>query len=201
MLRNQFRNKSLLGPNFQSFLRCLWAVFAAGVVVFSAPVWSQEEAAGNADLTGQNVGWEGGFFLGNLLPNQIAGLTEITGMGGVRGGYRWGPTTFFESAFTTGNGDGAEWKNLSGSIRMDIPVENLVGLVYLGPDITYYKGVGRSNQMIFGGHVGGGIQVAIGGATWFRMDMKLGLSPGTSLFISAGIVFRMASGGGGAGGT
>lgn len=150
------------------------------------------EDGGKKAEAGSNVGIEAGFFLGNLLPNQVAGVTEITGVGGVRGGYRMGKTSFAEGALAMGNGYGAEWKNVSVSLRMDIPVETLVGFVYGGPDIYYYKGAtSSSNRMIFGGHVGGGIQALISGDVWFRADMKFGMSPGTSLLINAGFVFRM----------
>ncbi|MGE0762745.1 MAG: hypothetical protein AB7N80_05655 [Bdellovibrionales bacterium] len=163
---------------------------------------AQEEPEGAAGAgSAPKVGYEAGFFLGNLLPNQIGGVTEITGLGGVRGGYRFGQTSFLESTFMAGNGHGVEWKNVSASIRMDIPVENLVALAYVGPDITYYKGASSSsNRVIFGGHVGGGIQSALGGITWFRADMKFGLSPGTSLYFGMGLVFRIPDGGGGGAG-
>lgn len=141
---------------------------------------------------GADVGYEAGFLLGNLLPNQVSGVTEITGVGGIRGGYRIGKSGFAESTIVMGNGYGAEWKNVAVSMRMDIPVETLVGFVYGGPDIYYYKGAGSSsNRMIFGGHVGGGVQALVGGDVWFRADMKFGMSPGTSLMINAGFVFRL----------
>ncbi len=178
-----------------------WLAFL--IIFVPCLAWSQPDENLNDDEarkaeSGQNVGYEAGFFLGNLLPNQIGGVTEITGLGGARGGYKMGHNAFAEAALYTGNGSGAEWKSASASLRMDIPVETLVGMAYLGPDIVYYKGAGSSSaKVIFGGHVGGGIQALIGGITWFRADMKFGFSPGTSLFISFGFVFRMPNGGSG----
>lgn len=154
-------------------------------------VWAQDEDASKG--MGQNVGWEAGALIGNLLPNQIGGVTEITGLGGMRVGYRVGTSSFAEATMLMGNGHGVEWKNVSVSYRMDIPVENFVGLAYVGPDITYYKGANSSsNRIIFGGHVGGGIQTSLGGLTWLRGDMKFGLSPGTSMFIGLSLIFRFA---------
>ena len=161
---------------------------------------AQDTDGGAKDSSGKNVGFEGGIFLGNLLPDQITGVSEITGLGGARAGYRLGPGTFAEAAFATGNGDGVEWKNFDLDVRMDIPVETLVVIADIGPDVTYYKGNGTSRRMIFGVHVGGGIQTMIGCMTWFRADMKFAASPGTSLFISFGFVFRFPGGGSGGGG-
>lgn len=172
-------------------------VFIAAVFCFSGALAAQEDDERGKDLIGANVGTEFGVFIGNLLPNQISGVTEITGLGGFRAGYKMGHLSFAEAAFTTGNGNGVEWKNVEMSIRMDIPVENLVGIAYIGPDVTYYKPAGSdSEKIVFGAHAGGGVQTLVGRTTWFRFDMKFGVSPGTSLYIGVGFVFRLPGGGG-----
>ncbi len=177
----------------------LKSILLAVLICFSGSLAAQEPPdTDKADYTGVNVGTEFGVFIGNLLPNQIGGVTEIHGMGGVRAGYKTGQLTFGEVAFTTGNANGVEWKNLAVSIRTDIPVENLVGSVFLGPDVYYYKPAGsESTKIIFGGHVGGAVQTIVGRTTWFRFDMKFGLSPGTSMYIGVGFVFRFPGGGSG----
>lgn len=155
--------------------------------------------AGGSKAPGSDALYEAGFHLGNLLPNQIDGVTEIISIGGARAGFRIAPESYVEAGMIMGNGEGVEWKNLHLDIRMDIPVENLVGIAYLGADSTYYQGVGRGTKLIFGGHAGGGIQAHVSGSVWFRGDMKFGFSPGTSLYIGAGFVFRLGGGGSGAG--
>ena len=158
-----------------------------------ATLWMPASARaddGRDDLTGAKAKYELGFHLGNLLPNKIDGLTEITSLGGVRGGFRIAPQTFAEVGLIMGNGNGAEWKNAHIDIRMDIPVENLVGLAYIGGDTIYYKGIDGHSHLVFGGHAGGGIQVALSSALWFRSEMKFGFSPGTSLYVGFGLVFR-----------
>lgn len=140
---------------------------------------------------GSDAPFEMGFHLGYLLPNQIDGVTEIMGLGGVRGGYRLAPFTYAEAGVIMGNGEGAEWKNVHLDIRMDIPVENLVGVAYVGADSIYYKGAGRNTKLIFGGHAGGALMMPMSSVAWFRSDMKFGFSPGTSLYIGFGIVFRI----------
>lgn len=170
-----------------------------------APAWAQapEEGAssgGSAIAPGANATYEVGFHLGSLLPNQINGVTEIMGLGGVRLGARMSPLSYFEAGFITGNGSGQQWKNLHGDFRMDIPIENLVGIAYIGADSIYYTGTTGGTRIIFGGHVGGGVQTHLAGSVWFRGDMKFGFSPGTSLYIGFGIVWRLGDGNSSGGG-
>lgn len=141
--------------------------------------------------TGGDAAFEFGFHLGNLLPNQINGVTEIMGLGGVRMGFRLAPQAYVEGGFIAGNGGGQEWKNAHVDLRMDIPVETLVALAYLGADSYYFKGPQTDTRLIFGGHVGGGVQAHLAGSAWFRGDMKFGFSPGTSLYLGFGIVWRI----------
>jgi hypothetical protein len=142
------------------------------------------------DVSGSKALYEAGFHLGNLLPNQIPGVTEIIGLGGVRVGARIAPQTYCEGGFITGNGAGVQWKNAHIDARMDIPVEGLVGLAYVGADTVYYKGADTTSHVIFGGHAGGGVQALLSGNLWFRTEMKFSFNPGTSLYIGAGLEFR-----------
>lgn len=142
------------------------------------------------DATGDKAQYEVGFHVGNLLPNQIDGLTEIIGLGGVRLGYKLAPLTYAEAGLIMGNGAGAQWKDTHIDARMDIPIENLVALAYVGADMVYYSGVNTASRIIFGANAGGGMQMQISGGVWFRADMKFSISPGTSLYIGAGITYR-----------
>jgi hypothetical protein len=165
-------------PRILIFLLCLSPLAA----------WAQDQ--GKEDLTGKNEKYEAGFQLGNLLPHEINGVTEILGVGGVRAGYRLSPFTYAEASFITGNGNGVQWKNGSVDVRMDIPVENLVGFAYIGADGVNYTDNTGGNSTVFGGHVGGGIQALLTGHLWFRGDMAFGFSPGQTLFIGFGLTFR-----------
>lgn len=178
------------GNRMTSSLTQTCAIFA--LVLCTLGLFPQAHAQEEKeDLAGDKVKYELGFHLGNLLPNQISGLTEITGLGGVRGGMRIAPLTYAEAGIIMGNGNDAEWKNLHMDVRMDMPVETLVGIAYVGLDTNYYKGKGQGTQTIFGGHAGGGIQVPLTGNVWFRSEMKFGFSPGTSLYVGFGLVLRM----------
>lgn len=165
-------------------LRGGWICFIGLLLTGSFHAFGQEQA----DAT--DAQYEVGFHLGNLLPNQIAGVRDIMGLGGLRAGYRLQPATYAEAGLIFGNGEGAKWKNLHIGIRMDIPVEGLVSFVYAGGDMTQFKGEGRSEKTIFGGHAGGGLKAALGTTTWFRSDMKFSVSPGSALYFGFGLEFR-----------
>lgn len=170
-------------------------ISALCVLALSAHAQNEDGGGSASSAQGSDAPFEFGIHAGDLLPNQINGISEIMGLGGVRMGFRLAPQSYVEAGFISGNGSGQEWKNVHADVRMDIPVENLVGIAYVGADANYFKGLGRSTSLIFGGHVGGGIQAHLSGSTWFRTDMKFGFSPGTSLYFGFGLVWRLGSGG------
>ena len=145
---------------------------------------------------GKDVQTEFGLHLGNLLPAQINGVTEIMPLWGFRGGYRVGDA-FLESGFIGGNARGAEWINVHLSLRGDFPIEGLVGTVYAGGDGTQFKGVNTEKKIFGGGHLGGGVMAQVSTNIWFRADMKLNINPGTSLYIGFGFDFRFKGSGNG----
>lgn len=176
-------------------MTALHRVFHLGLLLFSCALWAAEEGSpGGERAAGTNARYELGAHVGNLLPNHIDGVTEILGLGGFRGAMRIAPLTYAEAGMILGNGNGVEWKNVHVDVRMDIPVENLVGVAYVGFDTLYYKGNDGETRTGFGGHAGGGIQALLSGALWVRGDMKFGFSPGTSLYVGFGLVFRFGGG-------
>lgn len=161
-------------------------------LLMPAMTWAQ--APEGADAPGGNdkdPAFELGFHVGNLLPNQINGVTEIMGLGGLRMGIRMAPGSYFEGGVIMGNGEGQEWKNIHADLRMDVPIENLVALAYIGADSYYYKGQNTGQKLVFGAHAGGGVQLHLTGSTWFRTDMKFSISPGTSLYFGFGLTWRL----------
>jgi len=170
--------------------------------LFSFSAMGQADGGAGGD-SGHGLGggdYEAALMIGSLLPNQINGITEIMGLGGVRGGVRIAPAGWWEFNLNMGNGSGQEWRDASTDIRMDIPVENLVAIAFLGLDVVQYQGQGASEVIDFGGHVGGGIQANIGGDIWLRTDMKFQFNPGTSLMIGLSVMWRFGGGGGAGGG-
>tara|TARA_B100000749_G_C18450166_1_gene476219 strand:+ start:56654 stop:57175 length:522 start_codon:yes stop_codon:yes gene_type:complete len=142
-------------------------------------------------------GYEFGFHMGRLLPNQIDGATEIIPLWGLRGGIGWGGVTT-EFGYIGGNGEGVKWNDVHISARANIPVETLVGHVYIGIDLIDYQGANGEEITRGSGHVGGGILNRIAPGVWFRGDMKFNVNPGTSMYLGFGFTIAVPSGGGGA---
>ena len=169
----------------------IYVILLASSFTATLSTWAQ--GTQSTGPQGADAPIEFGVHMGNLLPNQITGVEEIMGLGGLRMGLRLAPRSYFEAGLISGNGEGVEWKNAHADIRLDIPIDSLVGIAYVGADTNYYKGNGHSTKMIFGGHAGGGIQAHVAGSAWVRGDMKFSISPGTSLYIGIGLVFRLGS--------
>jgi len=148
--------------------------------------WAQEAEPFNA-------AYEFGAHIGNLLPNQVPGATEIQPQWGLQMGFGMGGAGTTEFTANAGNGEGVEWKQLSLSVRMDMPIEELVGIVYVGVDMSIYETQTQEQKIFGGGHVGGGVMTNISRDLWFRVDMKFNINPGTSLYIGGGLTFRFGS--------
>lgn len=139
------------------------------------------------------------FFMGNVLPNGVDGAEEIFSLSGLRYSMAMSEEGqgFYEFGGVFGNGDGVRWQGAFASLRMNVPVETMVGFAYLGLDYTNYETSTTSKTQTGGGHVGGGLMTLIGGNCSMRFDMKLNSKPGTSLYFSLGLSFEL--GGDGAG--
>lgn len=144
-------------------------------------------ALAQAPQNGAPRGFETGLFIGNVLPNQVPGMTEIHPQGGLRTGWSEG-NGGVELSLATGKGEGVEWGDASLSLRMDIPVDVYIAMAYIGIDYIRYQGVNEELKSFGGGHVGGALLVPLGGPAGFRFDMKFNVNPGTSLLIAAGLV-------------
>ncbi|MCB0355659.1 MAG: hypothetical protein KDD40_01550 [Bdellovibrionales bacterium] len=153
--------------------------------------------AQNADKDAYNASYELGAHIGNILPNQVPGASEIQPQWGLRLGFGLGGSGTTEFTANAGNGEGVMWKQASISVRMDMPIEELVGQVFIGGDITMYETQTQAAKTFGGGHVGGGVMSLISRDLWFRVDMKFNINPGTSLFIGGGFLFRFGSESGG----
>ena len=175
-------------------MKSLAIIFSLFLLFFSPPSWAQL-----GDTAPYNAGYEFGAHIGNILPNQVPGATEIQPQWGLRLGFGMGGAATTEITANAGNGEGVKWKQLSVSARMDMPIEELVGIVFIGGDITNYETQGTEAKSFGGGHVGGGVMSLISRDLWFRVDMKFNITPGTSLYIGGGFVFRLGSSEGGSG--
>ena len=85
------------------------------------------------------------------------------------------------------NSLGTTYTNASLSLRGNIPLEGVYGIVYGGIDLHYYKGpTDPEFKMAGGGHLGGGIGIELAPYLHFRGDMKFNVNPGTSMYIGFG---------------
>lgn len=132
-----------------------------------------------------------GAYIGNLLPNNVDDVEEIITLWGLRYSHPFTRRGYYEFGGTFGNSVGVTWHSVSGSLRMDIPVETFTGIAYIGMDYTRYEGATGQKVDKGGLHVGGGLMSLIGGRIHSRFDMKLSTNPGTSLYFSIGLVFDL----------
>jgi len=133
-----------------------------------------------------------GVFYGYVLPNGLDDNDEIFSMWTGRYSTPMGKrgNSFAEFGFSYADDEGIEWMSGFASARMDIPIETLIGIAFVGLDFTNFTGAGEDGSSV-GGHVGGGIMTLIGGDSYFRFNMKLNSRPGTSLLFEVGLVFPL----------
>jgi hypothetical protein len=179
----------------------------ASAMLLSAVAFAQAQQD-NGDSGSEEAGkarnamgsYELGLGIGSLLPSGITGVTQILGLGQVHAGVRVSDNAWWEANYLMGNGSDQSWKNIDTNLRLDIPVENLVGIGFFGLDVVDYSGPGKSSTFTPGVHAGCGIQALLGGTVWFRGDMKYEVGPGDSLYIGMAIIIRFGAGGGSGGG-
>lgn len=138
--------------------------------------------------------------VGRLLPNQVPNVTEILPLWGLRLGFPMDGGGTFEVGNISGNGEGAKWNSIYMSLRGDMQIEDLTGIVYFGADAYRYEGTNQEVTTVGGGHLGGGVLSSVGQFVKLRIDMKFNINPGTSLYFGIGFMFGGATSGGGPGG-
>ena len=123
-----------------------------------------------------------------LLPNQIAGATEIVTLGNIS---LYMPISRQDLIFgyTTGSGSGVEWSDFSISTTSNVKIADLDSFVYIGADLVNYTTSVANNRTEFGGHVGGGVEFYLNETVTFRSEMKFNVNPGTSLLVMFGFMF------------
>ena len=126
-------------------------LITALITLSSLTAWAQAEKDGGPH--------EFNFFVGNVLPHGIDGANEIFSLSGLRYSIAMGEDSkgYYEFGGLFGNGQGVSWKGGFASLRMDVPVETLVGFAYIGLDFTSYETTTTGKNQRGGGHVGGGL--------------------------------------------
>lgn len=146
----------------------------------------------NAQEGGAESGSEISLFVGSLLPNQIDGVTEILPAFGGRYGFSTDRLGVAEFGLSNTHAEGVDFTIFSASLRADLPaIDQFIGSVYGGLDFSWYRPEGSEDRKTETGlHVGAAMAVMVSNTLWFRSDLKFNASPGTSMAIQFGLVFR-----------
>ena len=167
------------------------------VLVFfvTAFAWAQDEGGGGGG--GDSYGSEMGFHLGQLLPNQVEGVTEILPVYGFRYGY---PTKagIAELGLNNTHARGIDFTTIELGLRADLePMPNFLANVMVGGDMHYYSPENSNDrQTHYGGHVGTGLMMLVSDTLWARGEMKFLFNPGVAMYFGFGFVLRSKGGGG-----
>lgn len=182
LLRYDFRMRRFLARGFG-----LVPLLAVLLVVGGNEAVAQDDAGG-----GEGGGSEISLYLGTMLPNQIDGVSEILPLLGGRYGLRTASLGTLEFGLTNTHAEGVDFTTFTGSIRADLPaMDGFFGIIYTGIDLNYYRPAGSEDRRTETGfHVGSGILMHASDTLWFRSDLKFMASPGTSLSLLFGLVFR-----------
>jgi len=150
-----------------------------------------------AQGSSNQYGAEASGYIGTLLPNQIAGVSEILPVWGLRYSH---PVSFgfVEAGVRDSHAKGVVWDVVSLDLRFDMnTVDGFTNIFYLGADMNAYKPTFRGDRIwTAGGHFGSGLLMKVANSFWIRTDIGLAVSPGTSLFLNIGIALRTPAGGG-----
>lgn len=156
------------------------------LILFSVSAFSQE-----AEDSPYNYGFAWSIHTGPFLPNQINNVTEIQPSWGLRFTF---PKNFGKAStdwgVTNSHAKGVDYFNYYISAKTEVPFQDLITVVYLGLDGHSYRTGLNNYTNDFGGHFGMGLITHLGGNTYWRMDMKFNVNPGTSLYLGFGFEFR-----------
>jgi hypothetical protein len=158
--------------------------------LLAARLAQAEEAGENTDA------YEIGIHAGPFLPSRISRVREIV--------QAWGPQVtiptrkgLFEISSFHGRGSGIVYNSLSLDYRADIVNSILPVHVLLGIHGDYYAPPDDNFKFGGGWHFGGGVTQEITRALLLRTDFTYRFSPGNSLYVGVGLVYRFLGGGAG----
>lgn len=198
-----------MAPSFlkKTTLMFLLGIFALlGSVKVYAQAQDAEKKEGGLPSRFAMERKEAGFFCGPFLPNQIPGISELMPLCGARVGLKVNENTWMEPSFLSGSGHAQQYRIASLGFRTDMAYDDIIASLYAGPSIHFAtqplvdaagNSIGDQTNIYIGGHLGGSLWAKINDVFYFRSDMSFYLSPGTSLYIGFGVVFRFDPGGSG----
>ena len=176
-------------------LSLLFVLAICHVLLSGNTVFAQNNSGARLE---KDWGWEFGAQLSTVLPNKVDGVDEIFYTSGARvGGPIGNDMAFWEGVISSGNDEGVKWNQGSLGARIGLPIDSLLAIVFLGIDGTQYEADGAEDKLYLGTHFGGGFMTEIAGGVFFRTDMKMVFTPGSTMHINFGFVFRLPRSGGG----
>ena len=178
----------------KAFALGIASLLALGV---SADAWGQQSTA--APGGDPRKSYDFGVQAGSLLPSRIAGISEIVPGWAMRAS---APSSkgVFEASLYLGRGQGIQYNTTSIDYRLDIASELIRAHAILGLHADFFSSEARPSTFSGGWHYGGGITEPIAGRLLFRADFQHRFSPGQSVLILLGFVYRMPAEGGDGGG-
>jgi hypothetical protein len=169
-------------------------VFVLFLSLINCQVFAQQAAGSISDVNSSDpheLHNELGVHVGNLLPNDIKGVTEIISMWGGEYGFRWGKS-FVELGGVHGREGGVKWTNFHLGLRIDVQIDSLIIYSKFGIDYVHYiSDISNTDFALGSGHVGGGVITKISENVWFRLGLKFNVRPGTSLYFGGGFMLRL----------
>lgn len=169
-------------PLRRTFARVLVLV----VLILQIPRAQAQDAGLGIDNTDLSL------HFGPLLPSRIPGVREILNGWGLRAGTQTA-RGFFEAEYFNVKGGGVTYQSVGLDARLKVFDDVLQAHALLGMHIDSFQGLDEVSKISGGWHIGGGVMQEIAGPFLLRGDFKYRFSPGTSLLVSIGVVYRFDS--------
>ena len=153
------------------------------MMLVTTTAWGQSTTSGSDEI---------GFYLGNMLPSGIDGVTEILPVFGGRYGIQTARVGVVELGLFNTHASGVDFTTFEANLRGAMPASPGIDILYFGGlDFNYYRPENEdSRKNITGFHLGGGTMLQITDTLWIRGDLKFMAGPGQSLFLLAGLIFK-----------
>lgn len=171
----------------------LRAAFALGLFI-SILVVSLRPTYALADETG---GDDFGFFVGEMLPNQIDGVRDILPVFGGRYAFGLSSTGSIEMGLQNSHAHGVDFTTVDLDYRAQFPVSpGINAMIYIGPAFNYYSQVDTTNRVgTTGIEFGVAGSMSVGDVLALRADLKFMGGPGTTMYLLFGVSFKTSSSG------
>lgn len=159
------------------------------ILLVSSPVTAAPTAPGKGGEKASGVGGdEYTVWSSPLMSQSLKGFEKITTLYGATYGTRF--TNFYEFSGYFAYLKDRNYVAGSVAIREENKVGNLTSVYYMGADLVTLKADGQSRITTLGAHFGGGMQIHLGYAFYFRPDIKFQFGQQYSVLLGLGLTFK-----------